>query len=116
MPRTRAIFDFVFSLPRLAGDYERRYIVRGPAATAPYRLTYLSAPDGIADPHLLAVRQQKEASALAQFQDSLPLAVHSFQELHRWIFTQHNAYASKRLLPKEEQTTSNISEELLKTY
>lgn len=110
MPRTRAIFDFVFSLPRTTGS---------PAVTAPYeyKLTYWTAPDGISDPHLLGVRQQKEAAALAQFQASLPLSIRSFQELHRWLFTQHAAYAAKRLVQgRGGQAASEVSAELLKTY
>lgn len=112
MPRTQAIFDFVFSLPRTIG-YSFPFT---DATTAPYQLRYLTASDGIADPRLLAARQQKEATALVQFQKSLPLNIRSFQELHQWLFTQHNAYAAKRLVKSGETPSADISAALLQTY
>lgn len=115
MPRTRAIFDFVFALPQTTGafGYGATSALRGLIGSSDPIITYISAKAGVSDPHLLQVRVEKEAAALAQFREGPVLRVRSFQELHSWLFTQHSAYATSRLTNKP---TNNIPADLLKTY
>lgn len=115
MPRTRAIFDFVFALPQTRGalGFSAASALRGLLGSSDYTITYISARAGVPDPHLLQVRVEKEATALAQFREGLVLSIRSFQELHRWLFTQHSAYSTSRLTRKP---TNDIPADLLKTY
>uniref|UniRef100_A0A7S3GWL5 DUF218 domain-containing protein n=1 Tax=Spumella elongata TaxID=89044 RepID=A0A7S3GWL5_9STRA len=115
MPRTRAIFDFVFSLPHRS-RLERSTMqatLRRWLGGQEHSISYLSAEAGISDAHLLHVRTEKEARALRQFHDNIMPNIRSFQALHRWLFTQHNAYSSSRL---KNSHSSEIPADLLKTY
>jgi uncharacterized SAM-binding protein YcdF (DUF218 family) len=103
MPRTRAIFEFVFSLPLRIG-----------ASPTPYEISYRAAPPGISDAHLLETREGKEAASLAYFQTSVAPGIRSMQDMHWWLFTKHGAYAASRL--KQTSVAPAVSEELLKTY
>jgi uncharacterized SAM-binding protein YcdF (DUF218 family) len=103
MPRTRAIFDFVFSLPSHTG-----------AASTPFEITYRAAPAGISDAHLLETRKSKEAGSLAYFETSVAPGIKAMQEMHWWLFTKHGAYATSRL--RQSSVAPAVSEELLKTY
>jgi len=104
MPRTMAIFDFVLGLPRYTG-----------AMSEPYSVEYRAAPAGITDEHVLQVRKERESSSLDSFTTSVAPVMKSMQEMHRWLFTQHKAYAASRLLVKNKKDDA-VSVELLKTY
>eukprot|EP01012_Entosiphon_sulcatum_P061565 TRINITY_DN8721_c0_g1_i4.p2 TRINITY_DN8721_c0_g1~~TRINITY_DN8721_c0_g1_i4.p2 ORF type:complete len:237 (+),score=45.43 TRINITY_DN8721_c0_g1_i4:32-712(+) len=86
LARTQAVFDFVFGLP-------------SHGASVPYTLKYIGVENDLpAD--ILASRAEKEAAALPRFLPGGPWQsqIASLQELHRWLFREHSAYASSRLL------------------
>ncbi len=80
MPRTRAIFEWVFGLS---------------VTNPPYTLEFAAASDEGLDPAMLRVRHAKEAEGLQRL---LPLTQHirTLPDLHRFLFTQHDAYAVAR--------------------
>ncbi len=76
MPRTRAIFEWLYSLDTPDGGYH---------------LTFEAVPDiGIAADDLQA-RLAKEASSLKQFQKNVA-TIASLRACHQWLFTEHAAY------------------------
>ncbi len=77
LPRTEAIFKWIFSLP---------------SDDKPYHLTFEAVPDvGIAPPALQA-RQAREQASLAQVMH-LKSRLTSLLEVHRWLYQEHAAYA-----------------------
>lgn len=77
LPRTEAIFNWIF---RLSGS------------ESPYHLTFEAVPDMGIPRDALAARYQKEQRGLAQVLE-LRSRLNSLPELHRWLYTEHNAYA-----------------------
>ena len=78
MPRTRMIFGWVFGLP---------------PAEPPYAVDYHTVPDqGLTEAGLEA-RRAKEAARMADLRRTIP-RVASLAALHRWLFTEHRAYAA----------------------
>lgn len=112
MPRTKAIFDFVLSLPSSAISTTFPHVLRNWFGKSSYAITYLEAGAGIPDEHLLQVRMEKEANALAQFTNNIVPSITSFQALHLWLFTKHGAYSTSRLTVVH----ADIPADLLKTY
>ena len=116
MPRAQKIFEFVFSLPSgLPGDHYTRC-----------EMDYVAVAPGVADAALLDMRKAKEAAGLASFIKTFSLdsgsdggsggaGITSFAELHAWLFSNHDAYASNRLVPGHT-SHAPIAPELLKTY
>lgn len=100
MPRTRAIFDWVFALPPR----------RGP----PVRFAYEAVDDEAALPPGVAIaRRRKEEDALAKFRQTAA-AVGSLAELHAFLFTRHAAYsAAGRATP---HTAAEAKGHLLGSY
>jgi uncharacterized SAM-binding protein YcdF (DUF218 family) len=77
MPRTRAIFEWMYGLDNPDGRYH---------------LTFKAVPDiGISAADLQA-RLVKEASSLKQFQSNVA-HIQSLRACHQWLFTEHAAYA-----------------------
>ena len=95
MPRTESIFKWVFSLHPTYSDYE---------------LSFLSVTDDGIEKSVLQARKIAEKGNLAKF-NITKKSIHSFEELHKWLFTKHDAYSTTvRSLPQK------LSEKLLKTY
>lgn len=100
MPRTRAIFDWVFSLPSLSG------------AARVVRIDYEEVTDsGMADEHL-GSRQQKEAEALRALREKTIPSIKDLAKLHSFLFTHHGAYRAKASTERRETPP----EALVKTY
>jgi hypothetical protein len=82
MPRTEAIFRWVFgassgeTLPRVG-----------------YALEFIAVPDCGMAPDALMARREKEAESLARLPD-LTAKLPSLPKIHRWLFTEHRAYAA----------------------
>lgn len=93
MPRTRAIFEFIFSDRFSAG---------------PYSLSFESVSDEGLDEAVIAERRQREADSLERFL-ARSSDVHTVRDLHRWLFIEHNAY---NLTGQREQ----LSQALLTSY
>lgn len=106
MGRTKAIFTKVLSLADTLSTYNT--VLLSPL----FDFEFEPVAPGIDDPEILKARIEKEADALKSFQ-KLSNMWSSFEELHNWIFTDHNAYASKRLSKPRAKISNNA---LLKTY
>ncbi len=84
MPRSKAIFDWMFSLQPNPG----------------YRLSYESVSDAGLDPAAHQIRTEKEARSLLGFREHWqPLT--TLAEAHHRIFTKHGAYSATRPAFKE---------------
>lgn len=78
LPRCQAIFDWVFSLP-----------------SSEYELTYEATEDVGLSKDVLAARQEKEAAGV-QGVAVLRSQITTLEELHRWLYTHHDAYRASR--------------------
>lgn len=83
MPRSRAIFDWVFGMD--AGVYQLRYEA--------------TADDGLSGA-LLERRRAKEASALQGLYGVMN-RIKDGQALHRWMHTEHDAYTARGWLGRK---------------
>ena len=97
MPRTRAVFDFVFSFPSPSG---RRY-----------SLQYVAVDDRL-PPDVLEARLAKEAKALPFFASGggWRAGITSLPMLHRWLFEENQAYASARLARVRETMDPKLAQ------
>ncbi len=78
MPRTQMIFDWIFGLP---------------PAEPSYALDYHTVPDqGLTEAGLEA-RRAKEVARMEDLRRAIP-SITSLAALHRWLFTEHRAYAA----------------------
>lgn len=86
------------------------------------RLHFLPVDAGIDDAAIVSARRQKEEKSLASFLTHVAPKWRTMYDLHVWLFTEHNAYAAKRLLnqgQRGEKHISSLSKEeqlLMKTY
>ena len=91
MPRTEAIFRWIFGAPPIAGSY---------------CLSFESVPNVGLERRVLEARMAKERASLASLQpvmhDQRTLAA-----VHRWLFTEHAAYAAG-LQPKLVEPTDSL--------
>lgn len=77
MPRTRAIFGWVFGFE--GGRYD---------------LTFEASPDRGITAEGAQFRREKEAQGLARFQ-GLQERIRGLGELNEWLFTEHSAYSAE---------------------
>ncbi|MEM6837092.1 MAG: YdcF family protein [Cyanobacteria bacterium P01_C01_bin.120] len=77
LPRTQAIFEWVFGLP--------------PHATA-FHLTFESVPNVGLTAAVLQARTKREGASLATVQP-LQRQLTTLSALHQWLYTEHAAYA-----------------------
>lgn len=85
MPRTRAIFDWVFSLEP-----------RRPNSKRSLRIDYEEvAESGLADEAVLESRRQKEAQALQTLRATTMAEVPDLAALHAFLFVKHGAYRAR---------------------
>lgn len=79
MPRTRALFDWIFGLtPRGLG----------------VELSFESVPERGMNEAAREARSQKEAQALTSLRAGTMARVHDLPGLHRFVFQEHRAYAA----------------------
>jgi len=92
MPRTRAIFEWVFGLDdRL------------------YELTFEASPDAGITPDALQFRREKERQGLAGF-EQVKQRIQSLHELHEWLFTAHQAYSANGRWKQERSQDPRVVE------
>lgn len=92
MPRTRAIFDAMFALEPVCGKYELSYVE--------------VSNDGV--PHdTLEARQKREAKSLEGFRKTIA-GIQTMSQMHSFLFRDHLAYASKRLVKDREPVDSAV--------
>mmetsp|Transcript_2574 Transcript_2574/g.4393 ORF Transcript_2574/g.4393 Transcript_2574/m.4393 type:complete len:258 (+) Transcript_2574:192-965(+) len=102
MPRTAAIFDWIFALQPQRGKQ--------------IQLKYQAVPEqGITEEHR-AARQKKEELSLQQLQESTMKNVRSLAELHQFIFQQHTAYSTPSHEHAEGPASSRADPSLMSTY
>lgn len=94
MPRTEAIFLWVYGLQ---GDQ------------AEYELSFEAVSDEGIEADLISARKDKEVKSLAALED-LRSRIISVEQFHRWLFQEHNAYAPVK------RRTHNLPEGVLKSY
>jgi len=94
MMRTKAIFEKVFSLVPLPpfGEYE---------------LDFVEIPNDGLEGEVLASRKEREAKSTASFQAN-SAEVMTMQQMHTFLFVNHMAYASKRLLKERDPVDVNL--------
>lgn len=76
MPRTRAIFDWVFSL-----------------SATQFTLKYRATPDVGLAADALAARVEKEAASMLRVRE-LRERIQTLEQLHEFVFTEHEVYAT----------------------
>ena len=103
MPRTKAIFNWVFSLPPVEGGEAPRVL-----------LSFFEADDTGIDAHVLALRREKEAKALEHLFGVIE-RVRSLRQLHMFVFNEHKAYAAVRHTGMPAHT-GRIDEAVRDTY
>jgi hypothetical protein len=80
MPRTKAIFQWVYSLKARCGQND-------------YKLFFEAVPDRGMDEELLKLRIQKEKKSLENV-IALTKKLRTFKDFHKWLFTEHGAYSA----------------------
>lgn len=79
MPRTKAIFQWVYGL-------------ESPFEQNDYTLVFEEVPDLGMDEELLQLRIQKEKKGLENVL-RLKEKIRTFEDFHQWLFTEHGAYS-----------------------
>jgi len=93
MPRTQALFDWIFRLPPVLANYE---------------LEYKSTENAGLTPEALAARVEREARSLANLA-TIRQKISNINDFTRWIYGEHKAY-------NLQQSPDPISEDELKSY
>ena len=106
LPRTEAIFNWVFTLPDAAGRQRR------PSA----KITYELVPDGDMDAHQSAARRQKELEALEKLQQGTLATVTDLAMLHNFIFVGHGAYRAMSAEDEDARDRERAKGALASTY
>jgi hypothetical protein len=70
---------------------------------------------GINDETIVQARINREMKSLRSFEANLVGKWATLEELHQWLFTEHDAYASKRL-SKPRQAAADVDDIVSKTY
>lgn len=94
MQRARTVCEWIFGLEPI---------------TEPFELNFKEVPNKGLGKKALTSRIEKEGKRLEHLRSELIPRIHSLEELHRWIYTEHGAYAFS-LKPEE------IDEILLESY
>ena len=97
MDRSRAIFEWVFSLPPLDGAF----LVEGGGESG-YTLGFMGVDDrGIDFAAQRTVRERKSLEGVKKLSERIG----SISQLHSWLYTEHDAYSAggrvKRLQGKD---------------
>jgi hypothetical protein len=107
MPRTQAIFDWMFQIMR-------------PAPQHRITLRYDTVADEGLDDALITARQEREVASLRAFEEGVKLQIPLTDmwfigHVARWLFTQHRAYACHdQMIPTVDLRT--LPKEVLDTY
>ena len=95
MPRTGAIFRWIFTAPPIDSAYD---------------VSFEAVPDAGLPPDALEARYAKERASLASLLPRIP-AYPTLASIHHWLFTEHAAYA----IGMQPETAGN-SPALLRSY
>lgn len=101
LPRTRAIFEWIFGLS---------------AATPTYGLTFEAVPAVGLSSAAWQARWQKEQASLETVR-RLSHQIHTLADLHRWLYTEHRAYAiAPASMPASQSMGGTTFESYLESY
>ena len=92
MPRTRAIFEWVFA-------FENR----------PYELTFEASPNTGITPEGVRFRVEREEQALIGLR-AVQQRIGTLRELHEWFYTQHQAYSASGRAKQERSRDPRVIE------
>jgi hypothetical protein len=106
MDRTKAIFNHIFSLPAGPSALRSSYLNQNK-----YNLLYHTTSSGL-QKHIYDERSKREAKSLQDFLENTRHKFKDLNELHNWLFTEHQAYTSSRL----SRSSDEIDPVLLKSY
>ena len=84
MPRTKAIFNWIFSLAPLQIEYD---------------LDFIEADDKGIGTDLINIKKDREAVSLAKL-DETKKGIRDLSQFHDWLYTKHSAYATDIKSPK----------------
>ena len=93
MPRTKAIFEWVFHLP---------------PSPLEYQIHFISTPDKGLTPQALAARVQREKNSLVNLSITIP-KINTLDKFINWLYTEHTAYAA-------DKPSKPLSDDELKSY
>ena len=93
MPRTKAIFEWVFHLPPLPFKYQ---------------LDFESTPNEGLSSQAQAARIQREESSLANLRNTIQ-KINTLDKFINWLYTEHTAYAA-------DKPSKPLSDDELKSY
>lgn len=93
MPRTKAIFEWVFQLPPLFFKYH---------------LNFESAPNEGLSSQVLAARMEREENSLINLKSTI-LKINTLDKFISWLYSEHTAYAINII-------STPLSDEELKSY
>jgi DUF218 domain len=96
MPRTKAVFQWLYGLEPHAIQYE---------------LEFESVTDASMPPDLLADRLEKECKSLEHF-ETIARQIKTMKDCHKWLFTVHDAYNATRRAFR----TGDINASVLRSY
>lgn len=86
--RTEMIFNWIYNL----------------SPKTEYELKFICVSDEGIDPTLINARKEKERSSIERLKKTMK-DISTWEELHRWIFTEHLAYAAQRGVFKIDERT-----------
>ena len=95
MPRTVAIFDWVFGLPNLFDETKPSHISKH--LERPYLIVYESTDNVGLSSEAVRAREEKESAGIAALR-KLVARVGTLQELHRFLYSEHAAYVAGGVL------------------
>ena len=100
MARTKAIYDWMFSLQPLPPQKQR------------YELTYEAVDDaGALSERVLRVRQRKENLSLHSFLDGDVIRFTKLAQVHEWLYLKHDGYTASGLTSKKPlDRSSNLAQ------
>lgn len=93
LPRTQAIFGWIFGLP---------------CPQLPYQLTFEAVPDIEMSQAALLARRERERASLQRV-EQLRSQLTTLPDVHRWLYTEHEAYAVAK-------SPERLDNDALKTY
>lgn len=120
MPRVKAIFTILFSLPSSSSSSSllRSYPafpseVESISSSSGYHIQFEEVADIL--PHdVLQLREKREQASLQQFMEYTVPLLHTLADAHHFLFWKHQAYSAERF--SEDHVAETIDPELLKSY
>ena len=110
MHRTKAMFEYVFSLPDSISTTTTTTTGGDGMNSHPrpqVELNFVSVEAGLpAD--TLAAREKREAASLASFNNQVKAQFNDVESFSKFIFTKHGSYSSSRLLQKRAPLDSAV--------